>query len=119
MKLKLSIVIIAGLMASSLAGFAQNNPPTGDTQASETNTNTPAAAPVATPAATEASRTWRLVSMVFSLGVFDVGWQVERVRPAQLTFGTNSLVSSGSSRRSSTSFAAAFAIAAVRSPSFG
>jgi hypothetical protein len=28
---------------------------------------------IATPAATEASRTWRLVSMVFSLGVFDVG----------------------------------------------
>jgi type II secretory pathway component GspD/PulD (secretin) len=42
-------------MASSLAGFAQNNPPTGDTQASETNTNTPAAAPVATPPATDAA----------------------------------------------------------------
>jgi type II secretory pathway component GspD/PulD (secretin) len=51
MKLKLSILLIAGLMASSLAGFAQNNPPAGETQAGDANanTNTPAAAP--TPAA--------------------------------------------------------------------
>jgi len=50
MKLKLSIVILAGLMAARLAGFAQNNPPAGDTQAGDTNTNAPAAAPApATP----------------------------------------------------------------------
>ena len=57
MKLKLSIAILAGLMASHLAGFAQDNPPAGATQAdANATTNAPAtpapdaAAPAAAPA---------------------------------------------------------------------